>query len=82
VKPIRKIASYGGRSPRRLEAEEVRDSILAASGKLQSAHPGSSAAEKLKMIEMRDNGPEARNIHDRAGQPPHIEVSIFPCCEP
>jgi hypothetical protein len=53
-------------SPRRLEAEEVRDAILAASGKLQPAPPKGSPAMALKMIEMRDNGAEARTIREQA----------------
>lgn len=53
-------------SPRRLEAEEVRDAILASAGTLQKAPPAGSAAAKLKMIEMRDNGPEADAIHEEA----------------
>lgn len=53
-------------SPRRLSAEELRDSILATSGRLQIAPPGPSPATELKMIEMRDNGPEAARITEAA----------------
>ncbi|RYD30757.1 MAG: DUF1553 domain-containing protein, partial [Verrucomicrobiaceae bacterium] len=54
-------------SPRRLTAEEIRDAILATSGTLQGAAPTASPAKELKMIEMRDNGAEARGIHTSAG---------------
>lgn len=50
-------------SPRRLDAEEIRDAMLATARRLESATPGSAAVSKLKMIEMRDNGAEAKLIH-------------------
>jgi len=49
-------------SPRRLETEELRDSMLAISGKLVPKQEV-SAVTKLRMVEMRDNGPEAAGIH-------------------
>jgi hypothetical protein len=53
-------------SPRRLEAEEIRDAMLASAGRLQLNPPSGSAAQELKMIEMADNGPEARKIIEQA----------------
>ncbi len=53
-------------APRRLDAEEVRDSILLSSGRLQLNPPPASAAQALSMIEMRDNGPESRAIIEQA----------------
>jgi cytochrome c553 len=53
-------------SPRRLEAEEIRDAILAAAGTLTLQRPEGSPAQKLQMIEMQDNGPQARTIHTQA----------------
>jgi hypothetical protein len=53
-------------SPRRLDAEEIRDAMLVAAGRLSPKPPGGSAASKLRMIEMRDNGAEAKNIHEAA----------------
>lgn len=53
-------------SPRRLEAEEIRDAMLAASGTLNPARPEASPAKNLKVIEMRNNGPEARKLADDA----------------
>jgi len=53
-------------SPRRLDAEEMRDSILATAGVLQLQKPSSTPAQQLKMIEMRDNGPQSLTIHEAA----------------
>jgi hypothetical protein len=53
-------------APRRLDAEEVRDSILLSSGRLQLNRPPASPAQALSMIEMRDNGPESRAIIEQA----------------
>jgi len=49
-------------APRRLEAEEIRDAILAASGRLETTRPHGSAAQSLRVVEMRNNGPESREI--------------------
>ena len=53
-------------SPRRLDAEELRDAMLATAGRLQLPAPGPSPAKQLKMVEMRDNGAEARSMHDQS----------------
>lgn len=53
-------------APRRLDAEEVRDSILLSSGRLNLNPPPASPAQTLNMIEMRDNGPESRGIIEQA----------------
>ncbi len=53
-------------APRRLDAEEMRDTILATSGQLDLAPSSAPAGGKLRMIELRDNGPEARAIHEAA----------------
>jgi len=53
-------------APRPLDAEEMRDTILASSGRLQTMPPEASPAKSLKMVEMRDNGPEARQITEAA----------------
>lgn len=52
-------------TPRRLTAEEVRDAVLAVSGQLNLTPLDGSPAQKLKMVEMRDNGPEARTLHEQ-----------------
>lgn len=48
--------------PRRLESEEVRDSLLASSGQLDPSHPEGSPAMALRMIELRDDGPAVASI--------------------
>ena len=53
-------------APRRLSAEEMRDATLAAAGTLNTKRPAASPATVLKMVEMRDNGPEAATINDKA----------------
>ena len=53
-------------SPRRLSAEEIRDAQLAASGKLDVTRENGSAAKDLRVIELRNNGPEAKKIVDHA----------------
>ncbi|HEY2838662.1 MAG TPA: PSD1 and planctomycete cytochrome C domain-containing protein [Pirellulales bacterium] len=49
-------------SPRRLDAEEIRDATLAAAGKLDRTRPEGSPAQELKVVELRNNGPEARRL--------------------
>lgn len=63
-------------SPRRMSAEEVRDSILAVSGKLQFTPPSDAAVKELKMIEMRDNGQEAATVHRKADEGLHRSVYL------
>jgi hypothetical protein len=53
-------------SPRRLDAEEIRDAMLAAAGTLNRNQPAGSPVQQLRMIEMGDNGPEAAAIHSQA----------------
>ncbi len=55
-------------SPRRLDAEEMRDAMLATAGELRHAETDGSATKSLRMVEMRDNGPEARGIHQASDQ--------------
>ncbi|QJW98941.1 PSD1 and planctomycete cytochrome C domain-containing protein [Frigoriglobus tundricola] len=63
-------------SPRRLSAEEIRDATLAAAGTLDRKRPGPSPATLLKMIEMRDNGPEAKTINEKADATTHRSVYL------
>ena len=41
-------------------AEEIRDAMLAASGRLVLQRPRGSPAQDLKVIELPDNGPIAK----------------------
>jgi mono/diheme cytochrome c family protein len=49
-------------APRRLESEEVRDSLLASSGELDLDHPDGSPSMALRVIEIRDDGPTVGSI--------------------
>jgi hypothetical protein len=51
-------------SPRRLDSAELRDAMLAASGSLSLQRLRASPIHELKMVEIRDNGPEARAIFE------------------
>ena len=53
-------------APSRLDAEEMRDTILASAGRLQTMPPEASPAKSLRMVEMRDNGAEAKQITEAA----------------
>src|SRR5205823_5173523 len=53
-------------SPRRLDSEEIRDATLAAAGALTLGRPDGSPTMKLRMVEIQDNGPEARTIRTHA----------------
>jgi hypothetical protein len=63
-------------SPRRLEAEEIRDAMLASAGRLQLDPPSGSPAQELKMIEMADNAPEARKIVEQADRSVYRSVYL------
>jgi hypothetical protein len=63
-------------SPRRLEAEEIRDSVLALAGQLTPGRPETSPANELPVIEIRNNGPEAKNILSFAAQSKHRSVYL------
>src|SRR5207244_2723687 len=63
-------------TPRRLDAEEVRDAMLASAGTLDRRRPAGSPAMSLKMIEMRDNGPEARALREQADRGRHRSVYL------
>ena len=49
-------------SPRRLDAEEIRDATLAAAGTLNLSRPEASLAKDFKVTELRNNGPEAQRL--------------------
>jgi hypothetical protein len=49
-------------SPRRLDAEEIRDAMLAAAGTLNRIRPQGSPAQDLQVIELTDNNPIAKKL--------------------
>jgi len=49
-------------SPRRLDAEEIRDAMLAVAGRLDLSRPQASPAKDLKVMELRNNGPESKRL--------------------
>jgi cytochrome c553 len=63
-------------SPRRLEAEEIRDAALAAAGTLDPNRPEASPARDLKVMELRDNGPEAGRLAEQALASRHRSVYL------
>jgi hypothetical protein len=63
-------------APRRLEAEEIRDAMLVAAGTLDLARPEGSPAKTLKVIEIRNNGPEAKRLIGEALASRHRSVYL------
>jgi hypothetical protein len=63
-------------SPRRLSAEEIRDSILAASGQLDPQRPEGSPTAALPMREIRDDGPEANQLREAADRSRYRSVYL------
>ncbi|MSR58294.1 MAG: DUF1549 domain-containing protein [Planctomycetaceae bacterium] len=63
-------------SPRRLDAEEIRDAILAASGRLNLTHPEASPAKALRIVELSNNGPEAKRLVEQARVNLHRSVYL------
>jgi hypothetical protein len=49
-------------APRRLDAEELRDAILFLADSLDTKPPAGSAAQDLPVVEIRNNGPEAKSL--------------------
>jgi len=64
VDPANKL--HWRHAPRRLTAEEIRDSILASAGVLDLTRPEGSVIKEFQMRELQDNGAEAKQIHEAA----------------
>jgi hypothetical protein len=67
---------YWRHSPRRLEAEELRDAMLAASGQLDRGRPQASPAKDLKVVELPNNGPLARKLGEQAADSRHRSLYL------
>lgn len=63
-------------SPRQLDAEEIRDGMLAVAGKLDRARPTGSAAKDFKVVELRNNGPEAKRLEEESLTTRHRSVYL------
>ena len=63
-------------SPRRLAAEEIRDAMLLAGGKLDRSRPATSTSHELKVVELPNNGPLAKKLVDEAGMSLHRSVYL------
>jgi hypothetical protein len=63
-------------SPRRLDAEEIRDATLAVAGRLDLSRPLGSAAKDLKVVEMTDDGPVAQGLALAAAKCTHRSVYL------
>lgn len=63
-------------TPRRLATEEIRDSILLSSGRLDLERPKGSATMSLRVIEMRDDGPVVQSVLQAADRSPYRSVYL------
>jgi cytochrome c553 len=63
-------------SPRRLDAEEIRDATLAAAGQLDLSRPLGSPAMNLPVTELANNGEVARHLADVAAASRHRSVYL------
>jgi len=71
-------------SSRRLDAEEIRDAMLASAGHLDRVRPVASPAKDLKVMEMRNDGPEATRLEKEALASRHrsIYLPLLRCLVP
>ncbi len=63
-------------NPRRLDAEEIRDATLAAAGQLVMARPEGSPAMNLPVIELTNNGVQAKRLSALAQSSRHRSVYL------
>ena len=62
--------------PRRLDAEEIRDAMLAAAGTLDLRRPEASPVKALRMVEMRGQRPGGQR-HPRASRQEHVPQRLL-----
>jgi cytochrome c553 len=63
-------------SPRRLDAEEIRDATLAAAGQLDLSRPQGSSAMNLPVSELTNNGPQAQRLTALAQRSRHRSIYL------
>ncbi len=63
-------------SPRRLDAEEIRDAMLMAAGRLNLSRPDGSPAKDMKVMELPNNGPLARQLEAQAAASTHRSIYL------
>jgi cytochrome c553 len=63
-------------TPRRLDAEEIRDATLAAAGELDLTRPVGSPAMNLPVIELTNNGAQAKRLTELAQSSRHRSVYL------
>ncbi|WP_044149500.1 DUF1549 and DUF1553 domain-containing protein, partial [Singulisphaera acidiphila] len=63
-------------APRRLDAEEIRDATLVVSGTLAANRLEGSLGQGFKVIELRNNGAEARKLQEQARESRHRSVYL------
>jgi hypothetical protein len=63
-------------SPRRLAAEEIRDAMLAAAGRLNPSRPDGSPAKDMKVTELPNNGPLAKQLEAQAAASTHRGIYL------
>jgi hypothetical protein len=63
-------------SPRRLDAEEIRDAMLAVAGTLNPARPQGSPTQALKVMELTDVSPLAKKLREEAAKSVHRSVYL------
>lgn len=63
-------------SPRRLTSEELRDATLHIAGTLDQNPSAGSPIQSLAVIELRNNGPEARKIVDQGRASTHRSIYL------
>ena len=67
-------------SPRRLDAEEIRDAMLAAAGKLDRTRPVRLAGQSMKVMEMGEQRPRGQAPRSMRPEPAGTAASICRCC--
>ncbi len=63
-------------APRRLDAEETRDAMLSVAGRLELSRPEGSPAQQFKVVELRNDGAEAKRLEAHALSSPHRSIYL------